>query len=105
MEQHPTCLFVQVIIGCITAEAGRHGERKLPMFFCLYIISKVYFFPSNLHFTHPADFIYRQVVKIFCFRYISAKFPLERYREIGYNTEVYAQKPTRNATNRTNERK
>ena len=34
MERQPTCHFVQVIIGCVTAEAGRMGGFA-PHVFCL----------------------------------------------------------------------
>jgi hypothetical protein len=66
-ERHPTCLFVQVIIGCVTAKAGAWGAL-LPMLFYI-----------------------PHIIRIFFYFYISpAYFLLETIKNIGYNTGVYA---------------
>ena len=34
---NPPAVFVQVIIGCVTAQAGLwHRELRLPVFFCIF---------------------------------------------------------------------
>ena len=35
---NPPAVFVQVIIGCVTAKAGLwHRELRLPVFFCIFL--------------------------------------------------------------------
>ena len=66
MERQPTCHFVQVIIGCVTAKAG-HGMGSFA----------------------PHDF-YGQFCKLFSFSWKSYEIPLETRKGIGYNNGVYA---------------
>jgi hypothetical protein len=74
-ERHPTCHFVQVIIGCATAEAGCMGSFGSPCFLFLPCAAK--YFPE-------------QTVKFFLFSQDFLLFPLETQKEMVYNTGVYA---------------
>ena len=67
----PPAVYVQVIIRCITAKAGRHGEFRLPMFLFL-------------------TFFLRIILLIFCFFQDYGFLPLETRMKMGYNTGVYA---------------
>ena len=46
----------------------------------------------------------RAIRKLFASFIVYPFFPLETQKQMGYNTRVYAHFPSRDATNRTNER-
>jgi len=67
LERQPTCLFVQVIIRCVTAKAGARGVSA------------------------PRVFIYHgKTAEIFRIWMESADFPLETKNKMVYNIAVYA---------------